>query len=134
MIVRRRSSMSIPLDQFADMCELNAEERILMHLYFHDRGYRAEELATELDLARSTVDHELSDLKRHDLVVNKSPYWAITNEIKEDALEFMEKKGVLEKATPDVVSVDVEDRNVILHFEKEMKAEVEASSLEDFWG
>ena len=134
MIVCRRSTMSIPLDQFADRCDLNAEESILLHLYFRDRGYRAEELATELDLARGTVDHALSDLKTHDLVRNKSPYWAITDEIKEDSLEFMKKQGVFEKVTPDGVSVDVEDRNVILQFEKELEgAEVKASTLRDFW-
>ena len=125
--------MPITLDRFTNLSKLNAEERAVMHLFFHDKGYKAAELAEELGLARGTIDHALSDLKKWGLVENKTPYWAITEESEDEALEFLKEYDVLEKATPPGVSVDVKRRTVVLNCEAAIEGEIEEKEITDFW-
>lgn len=56
--------------------------RILEFLAAHpEKGYRAGELAAELDIPRGSVGTTLSRLERQEVVRHKGTYWAINAEV-----------------------------------------------------
>ena len=121
--------MPIDLKKFREQSDLTAEEEVTFFLFFRDKAYTAEELSQRLDRPRGTINHALSDLKKQDIVVNKTPNWAIEGEeAREEATKLLKENDVLNRTADHDMEVELEgdgQKTIQLKIEWSRDAEVE---------